>query len=237
MKQSVAVVLVVLAGLAVSLFGSSPSHVGAQSAATIIGEVKLVGEAPTPKMLKVSKDTEACGQEKPSEELVVGPNKGVKWAVASLLDAKGGNSDASKKMVVDQNGCAFKPHVTLVPAGGPVDILNNDGILHNFHTFSTANPSINKAQPKFKKVMTEKFDKPEIVQIKCDAHSWMSGWIVVTDHPYHAVTDDAGTFKLEGVPPGKHTVQVWHESLGKQVKEIEVKAGETVKVVFELKRG
>ncbi len=237
MHRSVAIVLVVLVGFAVFLVLPPPASVEAQGGGTIVGEVKFSGEVPAPAKVKVNKDGEVCGQEKASEALVVGSNKGVKWAVVSLLDGKGAKPDTTKKAVLDQNGCAFTPHVVLVPAGGSLDILNNDGILHNFHTFSTANPPINKAQPKFKKVMAEKFDKPEIVQIKCDAHSWMAGWIVVTDSPFSAVTDDAGSFKIEGVPAGKHKVQVWHETLGKQVREIEVKAGETVKVAFELKKG
>jgi plastocyanin len=114
-----------------------------------------------------------------------------------------------------------------------VDILNSDGVLHNIHTFSTANPAINKAQPKFKKTMTEKFEKPEAIKVQCDAHSWMLGWIYVTDNPA-ATTDDKGSFKIENVPAGKHKVEVWHPVLGKQTKEVEVKAGQDAKVSFEL---
>jgi plastocyanin len=117
-----------------------------------------------------------------------------------------------------------------------MDILNPDGVLHNVHTFSTANPSINKAQPKFKKVLTEKFDKAEIVRVQCDAHGWMSGWIVVQDHPYYAVSGDDGSFKIDNVPAGKHTVQLWHESGAKLAKEVEVKAGQPTKVTFELSK-
>jgi len=43
-------------------------------------------------------------------------------------------------------------------APGEVEFKNSDDILHNLHTYSTANPSINKAQPKFKKTMTEKLE-------------------------------------------------------------------------------
>ncbi len=235
MKGSIAVALVMLVGLALSV-GLSSDPARAQGAGTIVGEVKFSGEVAS-RTIKVNKDTEVCGQEKASEELVVGPNKGVKWAVVSLADSRGAKPEAAKKVALDQNGCVFKPRVVLVPAGGSLDILNNDGILHNLHTFSNVNPPINKAQPKFKKVMTEKFDKPETMQVKCDAHSWMAGWIVVTDSPYYAVTDDTGAFKIEGVPAGAHKLQLWHETLGKLVKDVEVKAGETVRVTLELKKG
>ncbi len=167
---------------------------------------------------------------------MVGPNKGIKNAVLSLAGAKGPAPKPAQKPALNQKGCQFNPHVLVVPAGAEMDILNSDGILHNIHTFSKANPSINKAQPKFKKVMTEKLDKPEVVRVQCDVHGWMSAWIAVTDHPYYAVTDEAGAFKLDNVPPGKHAVEVWHEALGKVTREVEVKAGASTKVVLELSK-
>ena len=181
MRQWVSV-LCCLALVAAVLGGAS--QVTAQGGGSIVGEVKFSGTPPAPKVVKVNKDNQACGDEKKSEELVVGANKGIRYAVVSLVGATGAAAKPAQKPVLDQKGCHFAPHVLLLPAGAEVDILNNDGVLHNIHTFATANPSINKAQPKFKKVMTEKFgDKPEIIRIQCDAHSWMLGWVVVTAHP------------------------------------------------------
>jgi plastocyanin len=221
-------------GLTAALVWSGSAPVTAQGAGSIVGEVKFSGTPPAPKTLKVNKDQQVCGADKASEELVVGANKGIKNAVVSLAGAKGPAPKPAQKPALDQKGCQFSPHVLTVLAGGEVDILNSDGILHNVHTFSTANPSINKAQPKFKKVLTEKFDKPEIIKVQCDVHGWMSGWIVVGEHAQYAVSDEGGTFKLDNVPPGKHKVEIWHESLGKTSQEVEVKAGAPTKVVFEL---
>jgi plastocyanin len=189
----------------------------------------LNGAPPAPKTIKVNKDVEACGQEKKIVD-VGGSGGGLANAVVTVAGAKG--AKPAKKAVLDQKGCEFRPAVVLM-APGELEILNNDGVLHNIHTFSTANPSINKAQPKFKKTMTEKFEKPEVIKVQCDAHSWMHGWIVVSENPA-AVTDDKGGFKIENVPPGKHKVEVLHPVLGKQTKEVEVKAGAETKVAFEL---
>ena len=220
--------------LLAAFLGGTSTQVTAQGGGSIVGEVKFSGTPPAPKVVKINKDNQACGDEKKLEDLVVGPDKGIQWAVVSLVGAKGPAPKPAQKLVLDQKGCHFSPHVLLVPAGAEVDILNNDGVLHNIHTFSTANPSINKAQPKFKKVMTEKFEKPEIIKVQCDAHSWMQGWIVVQAHPHYAVTDEGGAFKLDNVPAGKHKVEVWHETLGKVTQEVEVKAGAPTKVTFEL---
>jgi hypothetical protein len=64
----------------------------------------------------------------------------------------------------------------------------------------------------------------------------MEGWIVVRPHPFFAVTSEAGVARIENVPSGKHTVEVWHPVLGKQSREVETKAGETARVAFEMKQ-
>jgi len=149
-----------------------------------------------------------------------------------VTGAKG--QPTAKKAVIDQKGCKFVPHVVAM-APGEIDIKNSDDILHNIHTYSTANPSINKAQPKFKKTMTEKLEKPEFVKVTCDVHSWMLGWVAVVPG-LAGVTDKDGVAKIENVPAGKHKVEVWHESLGKVTQEVEVKAGAPTKVTFEMKK-
>ena len=219
-----------LALVGVTVWFVAPRSAVAQGGGTVEVEVKYNGPAQV-ETLKVNKDTEQCGKEAKIEKVVVGGSKGVANAVASIAGAKG--QPTAKKAAIDQKGCAFHPHVVgMTP--GEIDIINSDGILHNIHTYSTANPSINKAQPKFKKTMTEKFEKPEFVKITCDVHSWMLGWVAVMPHPYFGVTDDKGVTKIENVPPGKHKVEVWHETLGKMDKEVEVKAGQTAKVSFEM---
>jgi plastocyanin len=214
-----------------AMFAGRPGPATAQGGGTLEVDVKYNG-TPVVDKLKINKDTQQCGTEASQPKVAVGSNKGLANAVVSVPGAKGGGP--SKKAEIDQKGCAFVPHVVAMQAGGEIDIKNSDGILHNIHTYSSANPSINKAQPKFKKVMTEKFEKPEVVKITCDVHSWMQGWVAVVPSPYFGVTNESGVARIDNVPAGKHTVEVWHEVLGKQTKEVEVKAGQTAKVAFEL---
>ena len=232
MRNVVGLLMGLLLAVSVAIYAGRLAPAAAQGGGTIEAEVKYSGPAQIDK-LKVNKDTEKCGTEAEVDKVVVGGNKGLANAVVSVPEAKG--APTAKKVTIDQKGCKFVPHVTAITPG-EVDFKNSDDILHNLHTYSTANPSINKAQPKFKKVMTEKFEKPEIVKITCDVHSWMLGWIAVMPNPYFGVTDNNGTTKIENVPPGKYKVQAWHETLGKQEKDVEVKAGQTAKVAFELKK-
>ena len=69
---------------------------------------------------------------------------------------------------------------------------------------------------------------PEKIQVNCDAHSWMSAWIVVAEHPYYAVTDADGAFTLPNVPSGTYTIEYWHGTFGMRAAAVTVTAGETV---------
>jgi len=216
----------------VALFVHRPGPVDAQAGGAVEVTVTYMG-APVVEKLKVNKDTQKCGTEAVIEKVVVGGNKGLANAVVSVPTAKG--APKAVKATVDQHGCKFVPHV-LAMTPGEIEVKNSDDILHNIHTYSTVNPSINKAQPKFKKVMTEKLEKPEFVKLTCDVHSWMLGWVAVLPTPFFGVTDANGTAKIENVPAGKQSIEVWHETLGKQTREVEVKAGQVAKVGIEMKK-
>lgn len=201
---------------------------------SISGTITFAGDAPEVKPVEVTKDTKVCAQtQKYDESLVVGENKGIKNAVVSIANISNGK-DFGEAMVLDQKECVYTPHIVLTPAGSELEILNNDGILHNIHTYSEANPAFNQAQPKFKKKLKKKFDQPEVVRVECDAHGWMKGWIVVMDHPYYAVTDGEGKFSLSDVPAGEYEVKIWHETLGEAMQKVTVEAGGDASLAVEL---
>jgi plastocyanin len=201
---------------------------------TISGTVKFKGTAPAPKKLDVGKDKEVCGKSAKTDQTLVVNNGNLVNAVVTITDIQKGKKIEVKKVTLDQNGCEYHPHVLAFPAGTTVEILNPDGILHNVHSYSKVNSPFNQAQPKFKKTLDVKIDKPEAIEVKCDVHGWMHGWLVATETPYFAVTDGSGSFKLTDVPAGSYTVEVWHEKLGKSTQKVTVKAKEDAKVNFEI---
>jgi len=201
---------------------------------TISGSVKFKGSAPAPKKLDVSKDKEVCAKTPKTDPSLIVNGGNLVNAVVTITDIKKGKKIELKKVTLDQNGCEYKPHVLAFPAGTTVEILNPDGILHNVHSYSKVNNPFNQAQPKFKKTLDVKIEKPEAIELKCDVHGWMQGWLVATESPYFAVTDSSGNFKLTDVPAGSYTVEVWHEKLGKSSQKVTVKAKEEAKVTFEV---
>ena len=221
------------------LVGSSLAYQGGPVAekGAISGVVKLAGPPPALKPLQVNKDQATCGKTQPVEALLLGSDKSVKNAVVRLTNiSKGKALDTAAKAVLDQVKCRFVPHVNIVPVGATMEIKNSDPITHNIHTFSIDNDPINKAQPKTLPVISTKFTAPEIIKTQCDIHKWMSTWIIVADHPYHAITDGKGEFKLTDVPPGNYQMEIWHENLGKVTKEVTVKANSDTAVPVELKK-
>lgn len=209
----------------------------AASTGSIKGRVLLVGEVTQPRPVEIpDKYIEKCGAKKVVETLAVSPDHGIKNAVVSLLDVKQKVIRPGKNLTLDQTACVFTPHVLIVPVGASVEILNNDGILHNIHAHSSKNPVFNKAQPGSVKKITTSFSEPEIIKVTCDVHPWMLGWIVVTDLAQATATNDGGTFSLTQVPAGIHTLEVWHETLGTTKKKILVEAGKETNITIELRK-
>jgi plastocyanin len=198
---------------------------------TITGKVVFTGTYAAGKTM-ISKDREVCGDAKLDPSMVIGKQGELKNAVIQIGDLKHGKSTA-KEVELDQVKCEYVPHVAVVSTGATVKIKNSDGILHNVHSVSEKNMPFNRAQPKFMKEIKETFSKPEIVQLRCDVHGWMSGWIVVTENVFFDVTEADGTFRFDSVPVGKYTLEVWHEILGKTTQQVDVKVGEVTNVTFE----
>ena len=203
-------------------------------AASIRGVVTMTG-AVVQKKLPVTIDQYVCGKEKPSEELVVNAQGGVRNAVVWLQTPPPGATwpSAPEKVEMDQKTCVFVPRVVIVPAGGTVEFLNSDRLLHNLHSASKDNPTFNRTQPRGR-VIPVTFSKPEIIQVNCDLHSWMRSWVVVADHPFYALSNDAGEFVLPNVPPGKYVLQIWQESVGVTSRDVTVGADDA-RVTVELK--
>ena len=231
---------VTMIALTVALYGIVRAQASG-AGGSISGSIKYDGKAPEAKKLRISKDVNVCGvHEKFSEEIVVSAEGGIQNVFVQVLGAKGEVSIPKERPSVVQKGCQFIPHIQVVPAGSRMNIMNEDGIAHNLHTLSVENPSFNRLQPGIKKRMiTRKNDLliPEIIPMKCDLHGWMQAWIVVTDHPYHAISDQEGSFQISGIPPGTYTVQFWHETLGLQSQEVTVGSGADTGVSVAFKAG
>ena len=220
--------------MVVSLVAALATPPGA-AGGTIKGTVVLKGTAPEIKKLAVTIDQYVCGKEKTPEELVLSPQAGIRNAVVWLdKPPTVATAEALPSTVsMDQRECTFTPRVVLVPAGGKVDFLNSDRLLHNLHSTPSANAAFNRTQPKGRTI-TISFSHPEIIRVTCDLHSWMRGWVVVADHPFYAMTNGAGEFELRGLPPGRYTLKAWQERLGTISRDVAVGDQDPTPVTLEM---
>ncbi|HWN56002.1 MAG TPA: carboxypeptidase regulatory-like domain-containing protein [Methylomirabilota bacterium] len=212
-----------------------PLAVGPATAGSIKGAVLHAGPPPEKKTVTINIDQYVCGKSRESEELVLGPNRGVRWAVVSIQTPPPGvRGEAPPGPVqMDQQQCVYVPRVVIVPVGGTVEFLNSDRLLHNLHSVSTENATFNRTQPKGRTIPVA-FKKAEIVRIDCDLHTWMRAWVVVAEHPFFAVTGPTGEFALDNVPPGKYTLRIWHETLGTVTRDVTVDDKPVTGIVVEI---
>jgi plastocyanin len=217
--------------LAVALVAAALWPGVAFGASSITGTVTFDGKAPALKPLAMEADP-ACAKKHSgpvaNEMLTLGSGNTMGsimvWVSKGLPAGK--TFPAPKTPVVlDQNGCQYRPHVMGIMVGQPYRILNSDGILHNIHTLPTINKAFNRAMPATVTEATTTFDKEEaIFHIKCDVHPWMSAYVAVFTHPFFSVTGTDGKFTISGLDPGTYEITAWHERLGMQKASVTVAA-------------
>jgi plastocyanin len=224
--------------LAAVLF-SLTAVTGAAHAAgsTLKGTVVLKGKAPERKDINMKSDPYCAKQPGVMEEdAVVGKGGELKNVVVRIAKGATGTFPVpTEEVVMDQQGCAYKPHVAVALAGQTVLIKNSDQTLHNVHTFKGPSTLFNQAQiygtPPIKKKAPSVGD---VVKFKCDVHPWMTGYLVVTDNPFFAVTGADGAFSIPNLPPGEYTVEAWHEKFGTKQAKVTVAAGKPAELKLEL---
>ena len=209
------------------------------AASTITGTITFDGKAPV--LRPIAMDAEPVCAKKHSgpvmnEMLVLGTGNTMAnimvWVSKGLPAGKTWPVPTTP-VVVDQNGCVYKPHVMGIMVGQAYRILNSDGILHNIHTLPKINPAFNRGQPATVKEMSTTFPKAEtIFQIKCDVHPWMNAYLAVYTHPFFSATGTDGKFTISGLDPGTYEISAWHEKLGTQTASVTVAANETKTQAF-----
>ena len=164
--------------------------------------------------------------------LLEGISAGKKWPEPSLTAA------------LDQKRCEFVPTHQVVRSGAMMTIRNSDtGVLHNVNMreivevpggrtvrrmmFNIAQPVVGEVQQKIKP------RKSPFLTVGCDLHNFMFAHVVAPEHPYAVLVREDGSFLLDAVPPGVHSVIAWHPRLGQRSVSVTVPASGTVEANFE----
>jgi plastocyanin len=136
---------------------------------------------------------------------------------------------------MDQRNEQFMPRVLAVTVGTTVDFPNSDKTFHNVFSLSPVRRfNLGRFPPG--RTGSVRFERPGIVPIFCDIHSHMSAYVLVFNHPFFALSDDAGRYEIAGVPPGAYTLKVWSELGTASARRVTVTEGGTVEADFQVGR-
>ena len=205
---------------------------------TIKGRIKLTGPIPANPMIRMGMDPMCsranAGKRLTNQYVVAGADGGLANVVVQLEGDLPAGTPPADPVVINQKGCVYSPRVVTAQPGQTLRIINSDTMLHEVHTTNTSANEFKVTQPQSGMVFNQKLKKDNVVlRLACTVHNWMTAYVAVVPHAFAAVTDDSGTFSIARVPPGKHTIQIWHERYGKLSKTVEVTAGGTATINFD----
>jgi len=197
-------------------------------AGEIRGVVTFTGEAPARAKVDRTADPK-CPQDALAEDVVVTNGKlqdvlvrvvkGPKRALDRELEVPG-------PVVITQDGCRYTPRVSGALRGQQLEVRNADPTFHNVRGTAGESVAFNLPQPaKGKPIVRDLDGSSPVVALHCDVHPWMAAWVVVSDHPYFAVTAADGSFTLTGLEPGSYVLEAWHPTLGTKTVKVKVPKG------------
>lgn len=148
--------------------------------------------------------------------------------VVVYVDKASGNF-AGGHAEMDQKNKMFVPYVLPVVQGAAVDFRNSDNLQHN--VFGVGADEFNLGSYGLGASKVETFKGLGEVDILCNIHTEMAGYVLVLQNPYFAQPDGSGKYRIAGVPPGQYVLKAWYE--GKTKKQtVQVPAHGTVTASF-----
>lgn len=194
---------------------------------SITGLVTTTAQGRRP--LRITTDTKVCGTSMPDEAIVIGPGNTLANVVVTLTGVKAGAAPAEIPIVNET--CRFAPRVQLLRPKGTVKATSRDPLLHttNAQMEGSATTLFNVGLPAPGLTVAKTLGSPGLVRISCNSHTWMRGWVVVTDEAA-AITGADGRFTIPNVPPGTYTLTIWHEALKAPARKVTVTPGKATTV-------
>lgn len=193
------------------------------------------GIPPNQALVTVDRDEEVCGRTPMlNESLIVNSeNLGIKNIVVMLYvkrrddpppihESYAGVADATIDLT--NQGCVFVPHIVVLRVGQTLRLRNSDTVGHNTKCDAVENQRFDSGViPPGEEVLISSLSQPETqpVPIGCNIHTWMSGRLVVQDHPYVGVSDENGKVVIENLPAGTFQFVIWHEMSRKVTSAIQ----------------
>jgi hypothetical protein len=217
----------------------TPTVIDPSTTGTIRGVVKFDGTPPANLKLPVGGNAECAALHSgPAfDEAVLVKNGKLQNAMVYVKSGLESHVFAWPKepIKVLNEKCIYVPRVSGAMINQPIEFGNNDPTSHNIHGFSSQG-DFNFTLLGKGITNTIKLRRPEIVlNVKCDLHPWMRGFVGVFAHPFFRITGEDGSFELKGLPPGEYEIEAWHERFGMKSQKTKLDAKGSLDVEFVFK--
>jgi hypothetical protein len=202
----------------------------------IAGAVEFAGPAPSDSVTHPAVDGDVCGASLVDVSIVhAGPRLADAIVWVNGITA-GKHLPVARRFDVIAHGCRFIPRVQAAIVGGTLDVRSADRVVHHTRLTRAGSGQMVAIIPETEAgevvPVHPALAVPGLLELRCDRHPWMHGWVAVFADPYYAVTDPMGAFVVDSVPPGRYAVTAWHERFGTRTDSVTVSAGQIATVTL-----
>ena len=139
-----------------------------------------------------------------------------------------------RRTVTIENG-KFVPEIQDVPVGTTINIFTKDRADHSA-TFMRGGEQVAQVRTMDagQVVPSETIaSRAGVVEARMMNPPGAKAYIAAFDHPYHAVADESGAFRIDSLPPGTYTIKMWRAGMSEpESQRVVVGAGGAGQVTF-----
>jgi hypothetical protein len=208
--------------------------VNVPSSGTVSGTVRLKSPLQPLPPAPTGADSALCGATITDSSVITKDSTGLGNVVVWIEGLRSGKAlPIERRLELESLNCRLDPRVQGAVTGSGLNVIGHDVFRQHLRFIAAgdtgARTSVLLGRDEQVIPTNLPFASPGLVIVHDVDHAWPRAYIAVFDNPYFAVTAPDGKFSIEGVPPGKYTLAVWHERTGKHEQPIEVTAGGQVK--------
>lgn len=216
-----------------------PYHAGpVVGGGRLTGTVDFDGVIPGDSAIQLSADQAGCV---PSVSSRAVENSGTRiaGAVVWLTDIRNGKAfPLHRRFELVNADCQLSPRVQAVFVTGTLNVASEDVAMHRDRIINVGTGETEAIAPFNDNGEVVPFDrlldKPAQFEVTCDLHPWSKADILVFDHPYYSMSEKAGSFSIDDIPPGTYRVKSWHPRLGVAEASVTIVGGQTSTVSLKL---
>jgi len=186
---------------------------GTNNFGEIAGRVTLWGSPPPETPLDLSSSVDCTNLEPPTTHFFVTNSDGGLADVIVFINTglKATHFPKPPNVQIVFTNCFVEPFQLVVATNQGIELQNNEHVSHALRFLTTGKTMQAVELKPGGHAGPRIFTTPRsYVSLFCNTHPWESASITVLEHPYSAITDREGRYRITNVPPGRYTLEAIH---------------------------